>query len=117
MPLLAASIAPDILDNTTVKQVFLKNENYIPADPEAAISPDDNLTKAIEMMAKHNLEILPVADSLNGKITGSISFRDILSAYRLQLDEHDEKISISLKRRTLKMIVRSKNRVSVLKKD
>ena len=111
------SYSPDILDKTTVKQVFQKNGNSKLTDPFGAISIDDNLTAAIEMMAKYNLEILPVIEPSNGKIAGSISFRDILSAYRQQLYEHDEKISISLKRRTLKMIVRGKNRMSGLKKD
>lgn len=78
------------------------------------ITNANSLKTAVELMAKENIDVLPVI-SHDNKITGILSYRDILSSYRDGLDEHEEKVSISLKRRTLKMLVHGKKRLSVLK--
>ncbi|MDR3695628.1 MAG: chloride channel protein [Mucilaginibacter sp.] len=73
----------------------------------------DALRKAVELMAKQTAEILPVLSS-NGKVTGVLSYRDILSVYKAQLDENERAhIHISLKRQRLKMLVRGRNHVNL----
>jgi H+/Cl- antiporter ClcA len=79
-----------------------------------AITKDDSLKTAVETMAKANLDVLPVISSKDNKITGILSYKDILSAYRHRIDEHEEGVAISIKRRTLKMLVHGKKRLSVL---
>jgi H+/Cl- antiporter ClcA len=79
-----------------------------------AITKEQSLKTAVEMMAKENVDVLPVISSDN-KITGILSYKDILSSYRHRLDEHEEGIAISLKRRTLKILVHGKKRLSLLK--
>ena len=79
------------------------------------ITNEDSLKTAVELMAKENVDVLPVVSANDNKITGILSYKDILSAYRYRLDEHEEGVAISLKRRTLKILVHGKKRISVLK--
>jgi len=79
-----------------------------------AIAPSDSLKTAVEMMATENLDVLPVISSSN-KVTGILSYKDILSAYRHRVEEHEESMSISLKRRTLKILLHGKKRLTSLK--
>ncbi|HEU4634316.1 MAG TPA: chloride channel protein [Flavisolibacter sp.] len=79
------------------------------------IANEDSLKTAVELMAKENVDVLPVVSASDNKITGILSYKDILSAYRYSLDEHEEGVAISLKRRTLKVLVHGKKRLSVLK--
>jgi CBS domain-containing protein len=81
----------------------------------AAITNEDSLKTAVETMAKANLDVLPVISSTDSKITGILSYKDVLSAYRHRIDEHEEGVAISLKRRTLKMLLHGKKRLTVLK--
>lgn len=74
------------------------------------ISQDDPLRKAAEAMAVTGLEVLPVINTTNNKLTGIISYKDVLSAYRNNVIEHRQSVAISLKRRTLKMIIKGKKR-------
>lgn len=88
--------------------------NLIKRKP-VAITSGDSLKTAVEMMARENVDVLPVVSSSDNKITGILSYRDILSSYRHDLDEHEETVSISLRRRTMKMLVHGKKRLSILK--
>jgi chloride channel protein, CIC family len=80
-----------------------------------AVTNEDSLKTAVELMAKENVDVLPVVSASDNKITGILSYKDILSAYRYRMDEHEEGVAISLKRRTLKVLVHGKQRLSVLK--
>lgn len=80
-----------------------------------AIASEDSLKYAVEMMAKENLDVLPVVQGTDTKIVGILTYKDVLSAYRYQNQEHKESIAISLKRRSLKMLVHGKKRLAVLK--
>jgi H+/Cl- antiporter ClcA len=79
-----------------------------------AITASDTLKNAVEMMARENLDVLPVVSSGSNKVTGILSYRNILSAYRRGFEEHEESVSISLKRRTLKILLHGKKRLSSL---
>ncbi|HYC29618.1 MAG TPA: chloride channel protein, partial [Chitinophagaceae bacterium] len=78
------------------------------------ISPEDSLKTAVEMMARENLDVLPVKGVADNKIIGVLSYKDILSVYRHRLEEHQENIAISLKRRTLKILLQGRKKLSVL---
>ncbi|MGN6401249.1 MAG: chloride channel protein [Flavisolibacter sp.] len=80
-----------------------------------AITNADTLKTAVEMMARENVDVLPVISYNDNKIVGILSYKDILSSYRHGLDEHEESVAISLKRRTLKILVHGKKRLAVLK--
>ena len=78
------------------------------------ITPTDTLKIAVEKMAVENVDVLPVIVPSNNTVIGVLSYRDILSGYRYSEDDQHT-IAISLKRRTLKMLVHGKKGLSVLK--
>ena len=68
------------------------------------------------MMARENLDVLPVVSAGTNKVNGILSYRNILSAYKYHLEEHEERVTpISLKRRTLKILLHGKKRLASLK--
>jgi H+/Cl- antiporter ClcA len=89
-------------------------ESLIKRKP-VAITGDDSLRTAVEIMANENIDVVPVISSSENKVTGILSYKDILSVYRIQHNEHQQMISISVKRKTLKLLVRGKKRLSFLK--
>ena len=106
-----------------------RNDIFMPgADPETRLSDivkpgylsvksGDTLRKAVELMARQTTEILPVL-SANGKIAGVLSYRDILSVYKDQIDENERPhIHISLKRQRLKMLLKGRKLVRLNDND
>lgn len=81
-----------------------------------AVTASDSLKTAAEMMAKENLDVLPVVSSSN-KVSGILSYRNILSAYKHGFEEHKESLSISLKRRTLKILLHGRRLTSIREKE
>jgi H+/Cl- antiporter ClcA len=79
-----------------------------------AVTASDSLKVAVEMMAKENLDVLPVVSSSN-MVSGILSYRNILSAYKQRFEEHDQSVPISLRRRTLKILLHGRRRLSSLK--
>jgi CIC family chloride channel protein len=70
----------------------------------------DPLRKAVELMARKEVEVLPVISAPANQVTGIISYRDILSCYNEQVKENEyEHIHISLKRQRLKTLIRGKS--------
>jgi CIC family chloride channel protein len=81
-----------------------------------AVTASDSLKTAVEMMAKENLDVLPVVSSTSAKVMGILSYQNILSAYKHHMNENEEKvIPISLKRRTLKIFLHGKRRLAALR--
>jgi CIC family chloride channel protein len=80
-----------------------------------SVSAEDSLKKAVETMARENLDVLPVVSEEDNKLMGVLSYKNILSVYRLHLDQHEESVAISLKRRTLKILLRGRKRLLVLR--
>jgi chloride channel protein, CIC family len=79
-----------------------------------AVTPSDSLKTAVEMMAKENIDVLPVISSTN-KVSGILSYRNILSAYKHRFEDHNKSVHISLKRRTLKILSHGRRRLTSLK--
>jgi len=77
----------------------------------------DTLRRAVEIMATRNAEVLPVV-SAGGKISGVLSYRDVLSVYKEQLEENEHlHVHISLKRQRLKMLIKGRKLVQVESKE
>jgi H+/Cl- antiporter ClcA len=79
------------------------------------ITPRNTLKTAVELMAMENVDVLPVVDLADNTVLGVLSYKDILAGYRLHAEEGQETITISLRRRTLKMLVHGKKGLAVLK--
>lgn len=78
----------------------------------AEVSADDTLRTAMDKMAEHEVEILPVTSHSFGKVTGVLTYRHILQAFKSQIETHRQKpAAISLKRSGLRIIVHGRNLV------
>ena len=81
----------------------------------AVVSPHNTLKTAVQLMAAENIDVLPVVDRATNTVLGVLSYRDILSGYRQIAEDGRGTITISLKRRTLKMLSHSKKGLAVLR--
>ncbi|MDP4265267.1 MAG: chloride channel protein, partial [Bacteroidota bacterium] len=70
-----------------------------------AITNGNSLKTAVEVMAKENIDVLPVLSNSRNRIIGILSYKDILSRYGHRTEDHQRNLAISLKRRTLKILV------------
>jgi CIC family chloride channel protein len=78
---------------------FIKGENTF-------IDIGNSLRTAVEVMARENIDILPVLSKGNSNIVGILSYKEIISAYKLRADEHANNTrGISIKRRSLKILL------------
>jgi CIC family chloride channel protein len=74
---------------------------------------DDTLRTAAEIMAQNNTEALPVISAKGNKVIGILTYQDILSAYKLHLDENETaNTQISLKRRRIKMVIKGRKLIN-----
>ena len=81
-----------------------------------SISIDDNLRKAVELMARENIDVLPVLSKTDNHVIGILSYQHIISSYKQGIEEHTKKHpSISLKRRGLKILLRGQKLLSAWK--
>lgn len=79
------------------------------------VLPKHSLRTAVQLMATENVDVLPVVDRAGNTVVGVLSYKDILAGYRQIAEEGRESVTISLKRRTLKMLVHGKKGMAVLK--
>ena len=80
-----------------------------------SIDVDNSLRTAVEMMARENIDMLPVV-SKEKNIIGIISYKDIIAAYKYNIDDHVKKhASISIKRNSLKILIRGQKLISAIK--
>ncbi len=81
------------------------------------ISVDRSLRDAVEMMAKENLDILPVV-SHDQKMAGILSYKNIIASYKSDMDNYARKKAvISLKRQGLKMLVHGHKLRDLIRRD
>ncbi|CAN5410807.1 chloride channel protein [soil metagenome] len=82
-------------------------------DGRVYVRKTDTLKKAVELLSKQSAEVLPVLSN-DGKVTGVLSYRDILSSYKDQLDENEHAhVHISLKRQHLKMLIKGRKLINL----
>ncbi|MCW3103699.1 MAG: chloride channel protein [Bacteroidetes bacterium] len=72
------------------------------------ISTLNSLRFAVGVMAREGVDVLPVtADEDKNQLAGVLSYKDIISAYRKNSEEHEKNAPhISIKRKRLKIMVR-----------
>ncbi len=98
------------LDPETVLGKLVKSNRVFVRDT-------DSLRRAVEQMAKQSTEVLPVL-SADGKVNGVLYYRDVLSAYKNQLEENERpQIEISLRRQRLKMLAKGRNLIHLNSKE
>lgn len=74
-------------------------------DKPLAVATINSLRTAIEIMANENVDVLPVVSEDDQKIVGILSYSNILSSYKMELDDEKRTRNISLRRRRLKLLV------------
>ncbi len=81
------------------------------------ISSVDNLRTAVEMMAKENIDVLPVVSNENkNSVIGVLSYKDILSVYKNQNEDiHNLHPNISLKRNSIKILLHGQKLIELIK--
>jgi CBS domain-containing protein len=79
-----------------------------------SIRLENSLRTAVELMASENIDLLPVISKENS-IIGILSYKDIISAYKSDIDNFVKKEpSISLKRNGLKILVRGNQLINLI---
>src|SRR6185312_14194262 len=74
---------------------------------------DSSLRAAVELMAKENIDVLPVLSKENNNVIGTLSYQNIIASYRQSIDEHTKRHpDISLKRRGLKILIKGQKLIS-----
>lgn len=81
------------------------------------VTAQDSLKTVVEMMATENLDVLPVVSQPSNKVISILSYRDILSAYKYGMEEHERMTPISLKRRTLKILLHGRKKLGIIKEQ
>lgn len=81
-----------------------------------SVALENTLRLAVEIMAKENVDVLPVLSPRDNTITGIISYKNIISSYKHRSEEHQKNHpDISLKRRSLKILIRGQKIVNQMK--
>jgi CBS domain-containing protein len=83
-----------------------------------SIANSSSLRIAVELMAKENIDVLPVLSKENENvIIGVLSYHDIISAYKYNIDEHErQRPNISIKEGSLKIFLRGKKLITTIRK-
>ncbi len=73
-----------------------------------SINTNSSLRTAVEMMAKENIDVLPVLSNENkNNVIGILSYQNIISSYNHGIEEHTKKHpEISIKGGSLKILIR-----------
>jgi H+/Cl- antiporter ClcA len=101
-----------ILSSSNLFSGHHKNDSPIGAlvkRKKTSVAKNDTLRTAVKRMALENVDVLPVVETENGreKIIGVLSYKDMIKAYREELDENIQyHADIDLKRKTLKILAR-----------
>jgi len=78
-----------------------------------AVTDKYSLKAVVEIMATENLDVVPVVASAENTITGIVSYKDILAAYRQHLNGHEPKIAIPLKHKTERIVTYGKKMIGL----
>ncbi|MGM5470051.1 chloride channel protein [Flavobacteriaceae bacterium LMO-SS05] len=101
-----------ILNSATLFNKLYKEETLVGTlitHSKIYIKSSDTLRTAVEIMAKENIDVLPVISNNNKDIIGVLSNRDVIATYKYTIGEHQKKqANVSLKRQGLKIVLRGK---------
>lgn len=88
--------------------------NSVISQVHVFMKSDDTLRMAVEEMAKHDTDVLPVISNTGNKIVGLLTYKDILAAYKHHMEENETaNTQISLKRRRMKMLIRGRKLINI----
>lgn len=93
-------LQPDIPEDAAI--TYVSHTNMV------TVSEDTSLRTAVDMMARHRQDILPVIESQQNKqLLGLVNYRSVFAAYQ-QAKEAEETSSrnISIKRQVIKLLIR-----------
>ena len=81
------------------------------------IKSSDNLAKAVELMSQSGEEFLPVVSSIDENTVNAIlTYKDVLTAYKLYLRENQETgINYSLRRQRIKVLIKGRRLINTQK--
>jgi CIC family chloride channel protein len=100
----------DIYNNEQGNKLTLGN---IINSPELVINSETTLRHAVELMAKHKVDLVPVI-SADHQITGTLSYKEIIAAYGSHIHDGDKTgLSISLKRQRLKILIKGRKLLNI----
>ncbi len=78
-----------------------------------SVNVGNSLRTAVELMAKENIDVLPVLSHENNDVLGILSYQNIITSYKQGIEDHTKKHpDISLKRRGLKILIRGQQLIS-----
>lgn len=81
-----------------------------------SVKIDNSLRTAVEIMAKENIDVLPVLAKTNDIVIGLLSYQNIITSYKHGIENYTKKRpDISVRRRGLKLLVRGQRIVSRFK--
>ncbi|QMU29159.1 chloride channel protein [Adhaeribacter radiodurans] len=96
---------PDTLVGTLIKR------------KPASISIASSLRTAVEIMAKENVDVLPVVSKENTLI-GVLTYKDIIAAYKKNIEEHEKQVpNLSLKKYRLRILQHGQKLITTGKKN
>ncbi len=82
-----------------------------------SVMEDDNLKIAVDLMAEQNIDILPVISN-NNNLIGIISYRNILNAYKKDMENDFRKDpSISLRKSGMKILIEGRKLIDSFKRS
>ncbi len=93
-------LQPDVPENAII--------TYVTHTNTVAVPEETSLRTAVDLMARHRQDILPVIASQNKQLLGLINYRSVFAAYQ-QAKEAEETSSrnISIKRQVFRMLIRN----------
>lgn len=100
----------------------LFSAHRIPESPVASLIKRKNISvvkteslrKTVEIMAKENVDVLPVIDPVTNHVVGVLTYKDIISAYRFQFDDHEESHpNLSLKKQGYRMLLKGRKHMTL----
>jgi chloride channel protein, CIC family len=106
----SSSLKSDHRDDNTLIGSLIKRKSF-------KISSHDTLKTAVEMMAKENLDVLPVVSNENkNSVIGILSYKDILAVYKYRIEDYEKlRPHISLKRHGIKILLRGQKLIDLIK--
>lgn len=73
----------------------------------AVVDIDTTLHKAVQIMTKEKLDVLPVVSNSSNNIVGIITHQDVIDAYRKDMDDNETKqADISMKKRSFRILLK-----------
>ncbi len=102
--LFARNHKPETLIGSLIKRKYI------------SVQMDNSLRTAVEVMAKENIDVLPVLAKISHKVIGLLSYKNIIASYKHGVEDHTKKRpDISMRRTGLKLLVRGQRLVSRFK--